>query len=291
MIFFFLFIFFSKNIKVCICSLGKSENKYIREFTEYYKQHGIDKIFLYDNNDINGEYFQEVINDYIKNKYIEIINFRGKKKVQLVSYRDCYKKNYMFFDWFIFIDIDEFIYLKKYNNIKFYLKNKKFKRCQIIRLNFIYFTDNNLLKYDNRPLKERFTMRAEYAREGKKKNITKPEMKSIIRGKIPKFSIKSIHMGTFSKRYNICNGFGEKYRGYLKSDFDNYYIIHYFSKSTEEFIYKIKRGDAIFRNKMFINIKKYFSLNKITLEKINMFEKGLKINLSIFRDRLKYKDI
>ena len=79
--FYFLFVFFSNNIKVCICAIGKNENKYVREFIEHYKHYGIYKIFLYDNNDINGEYFQEVINDYIKNKYIEIINIRGKKKI------------------------------------------------------------------------------------------------------------------------------------------------------------------------------------------------------------------
>ena len=31
------------------------ENKYIREFVEFYEKHGVDKIFLYDNNDIDGE--------------------------------------------------------------------------------------------------------------------------------------------------------------------------------------------------------------------------------------------
>ena len=74
-------IFFYNYIKVCVCAIGKKENKYIREFIEHYKQYGIDKIFLYDNNNINGEYFQEVINDYIKDKYVEIINFRGKRKI------------------------------------------------------------------------------------------------------------------------------------------------------------------------------------------------------------------
>ena len=161
LIFIFLFIFFSNNIKVCICAIGKNENKYIREFIEHYKKYGIDKIFIYDNNDINGEYFQEVIYDYIKNKYIEIINFRGKKKAQRFCYKDCYKNNYMLFDWFIIFDLDEFIYLKNYNNIKDYLNNKRFKRCQVIHLNLLFFTDNDLLKYDNRSLKERFPLRAD----------------------------------------------------------------------------------------------------------------------------------
>ena len=55
------------NIKVCLCTPGKNENRYIREFIDYYINYGVDKIFLYDNNDIEGEHFEEVINDYIKN--------------------------------------------------------------------------------------------------------------------------------------------------------------------------------------------------------------------------------
>ena len=37
--------------KVCLCTFGKQENRYIREFVSYYKKIGIDKIYLlYDNN-------------------------------------------------------------------------------------------------------------------------------------------------------------------------------------------------------------------------------------------------
>ena len=37
-----------------------------------YKNYGVDKIFLYDNNDITGESFDDVLSDFIKNQYIEI---------------------------------------------------------------------------------------------------------------------------------------------------------------------------------------------------------------------------
>ena len=60
-----------KNSKICVCSIGKNENLYIKEFVEYYKSIGIDKIFIYDNNDIQGESFETVLEDYKKN----IINF------------------------------------------------------------------------------------------------------------------------------------------------------------------------------------------------------------------------
>ncbi len=40
-------------------------------------KYNIDKIFLYDNNESNGERHKKVINDYIEIGFVEIINFRG----------------------------------------------------------------------------------------------------------------------------------------------------------------------------------------------------------------------
>ena len=58
--------------KICLCVLGKNENLYIKEFIEYYKKYGVDKIFLYDNNDKDGERFEEILSQYIDNKFVEI---------------------------------------------------------------------------------------------------------------------------------------------------------------------------------------------------------------------------
>ena len=111
--FFILLIFYSKNkeikiknkftkqinnIKVCICTLGKNENRYIREFIEYYENYDIDQIFLYDNNDENGEKFEEIIKDYIDNGFVKILNFRGKKREQLNIINHCYLNNYKKYD-------------------------------------------------------------------------------------------------------------------------------------------------------------------------------------------------
>ena len=111
------------NIKICLCTLGKLENKYAREFVEYYKNYGINKIFIYDNNDINGETFETVLSDYIKKDFVKIINYRGKFAPQLKMLNNCYKTNYKKYDWFIMFDMDEFIYLKRYSNIKLFLIN------------------------------------------------------------------------------------------------------------------------------------------------------------------------
>ena len=146
------------NLKVCLCSPGKEENKYVKEFVTHYKNYGVDKIYLYDNNNINGEHFEEVINEFIKSGFVEIINFRGKMRALYDMMNDCYKKNYMKYDWLIFYEIDEYIHLKN-KTIKTFLSDKCFRRCQIIKLNWILHTDNNLIYYDNRTLKERFPLK------------------------------------------------------------------------------------------------------------------------------------
>ena len=110
-IFFDLFIFFHiklfKFFKVCICTIGKKENIYAREFVEFYKNKGVDKIFIYDNNEKNEEKFDAVLKDYIDNGFVKIINIRGLVAPQLKAMEDCRKHYFRKFDWLIFYDMDE----------------------------------------------------------------------------------------------------------------------------------------------------------------------------------------
>ena len=158
LIYFKIIICYPK-IQVCLCSIGKRENKYAREFVVHYLKYGVDKIYLYDNNDIDDEKFENILSDFIKNKSVEIINIRGKRGVQKESMNDCYKNHYTKYNWFLFYDMDEFIFLKGIKNIKFYLSQSCFKKCQVIHLNWVMHSDNNLLFYNNKSLKERFPKR------------------------------------------------------------------------------------------------------------------------------------
>ncbi len=81
---------------------------------------------------------------------------------------DCYLNNYKLYDWLIFYEIDEYINLKNYSNIKTFLNESKFKKCSVIYLNWIIHTDNNLMTYDNRTLHERFPIIDKYAKTKKK---------------------------------------------------------------------------------------------------------------------------
>ena len=275
------------KIKVCICTLGKKENKYIREYVTHYEKYGVDKIFLYDNNDINGERFEEVINDYITKGFVEILDWRGKLYSLYRIMNDCYHRNYKNYDWLIFYELDEFIYLRNYTNIKPFLMQPKFDNCKLLFLNMICRTDNNKLYYENKSLSERFPVNVPITKWGGKKL----EIKSMIRGNISGFQIENMH--TLNPKLENCNGYGNrnKYRCFAPTepDYIHYYIIHYYSKSTEEFINKLNRGDAFSTATEYYlqRVEKYFNQSEMTKEKIDMIEKGTKLDLSKFREQLK----
>ena len=111
----FLILIKKSKIKVCICTYGKNENRYIREFIQHYEKYDVDKIYLYDNNDIKGEKFEDVIQDYIDKGFVEIFNWRGKTRGIYKIMNLCYQRTYKKYDWLIFYELDEFIYLHNYS--------------------------------------------------------------------------------------------------------------------------------------------------------------------------------
>ena len=279
-----------KNTKICICTPVKNENRYIEEYVKHYKKYGVDKIFIYDNNEVDGERLENVLGEYVKKGFVEVFNYRGKVTPLYNIMNDCYQRNYQIYDWLIFFEVDEHIHLSNYTNVKLYLQRDAFKNCEIIHLNWVQHTDNNLIHYDNRPLHIRFPEVEPNARNNVNGSIN--FVKSILRGHIPNVVIKNVH--TLTNKLKECNGFGnsEVIHGVCtgNSDFRFYYIDHYFSKSVEEFVEKINKGDVLhgqWAKFKYFRIKNYFKRNKITLEKLNFIENHTKLNLTKYKIRLK----
>jgi hypothetical protein len=181
--------------------LAKNENRYIKEFLNHYKELGVDKVFLHDNNDIGNknESFENEIPEFIKDDFVEIINYRGKVHPQFKIYTKCYQNNYKKYDWLIFFDIDEFIHLENYSNIKDFLNEKRYNKCKLIYFNCFRHTDNDLLYYDNRSLETRFPY------INWKSGLT--TLKTIARGNIEKIQFHTSHW--LDRRISGCNVFGE----------------------------------------------------------------------------------
>ena len=279
----------NKNIKVALCTMGKKENLYAKEFMNYYMTLGVDHMFIFDHNDPNTE----KIKDVMDKKYEKKISFFDTKNLninhQSNAFTNCYKNNYNKFDWFIMVDMDEYLYIVN-DTLKNYLSSEIFDKCDFIKIHWANSQDNNLLHYDPRPLFQRF----------KKPYIKSKFIKSIIRGNIANL-MYWVHSPYYSPNKNItCTNEGKiiKYSNinfeYIKQiNTNKSYFIHFRFKSTEELINKFKRGYSNWHGNKINKIlherlSNYFEENEITLEKIKYIERELKLNLSFYKKNIGY---
>ena len=261
-------------MKVGLCVIVKNENKYIQEFIDHYINIGIDTIFIYDNNDIDGE--QIILNNYDN---IIIENIRGKHAIQFSSYMDCYKKYKNDYDWICFFDCDEFLYLndESYkNNIKNYLSDPIFNGFNEIKINWKIYGDNDIEQLNDNYSITRFkepVMPLDF-----KSNYDFPQnnhCKVIIR------CLKDFNALFYNPHFchnilnnKICKNNGDKgcngpfeYFNYDKAE-----LRHYYTKTITEYIEKIDRGWPDVKREFSINQLKYnlnlfFKYNKRTLYK------------------------
>ena len=199
--------------------------------------------------------------------------------MQYPSHNHCYEKKKDSYDWFLFYDMDQFIHLTNFTNIKDFLSNKTFDKFNFIYLNQFVRTDNDQIYYYNKSLFERFPNST--LNYNKKIGITK----IILRGHLQKIKIVNPHI--LKNKYE-CNNIGKLNNLKIKDLYNNdFYNDHFLTKSSEEYLNKLLRGNAIFgeRNGFNLNmLQYYFAINKITKEKLDYFENKTRVNLSIYRN-------
>lgn len=148
-----------KSKKIALCCIVKLENDYLHEFVEYYHELGFDRIFIYDNNDIDGERPEDVIGDC---PFVEIVNCRGMRNMQLPVYEEFYRKYGKQYAWIAFFDADEFLFLHKDKNVRQFLSRREFRPFDIVNIAWRNFNDSGLLGNENngdRSIVSRFTNR------------------------------------------------------------------------------------------------------------------------------------
>ena len=133
------------------------------------------------------------------NGKVKIIDIHGFESAQLPSYNDCYKKYGNEFDFILFLDFDEFVQIENNKDINTYLYNNRFEKCETIVLNWVVYGDNDLVKYDNRTLVERF----------KKPYGNKKKGKCIVRTNISKLIITYSHKIGINIKY-FCDSNGNR---------------------------------------------------------------------------------
>lgn len=255
-------------MQVALCAMAKCENLYINEWCDYHLSIGFDHIYIYDNNEPDGEKIVDVIND----ERISVVDYRGKHQAscetQVKAYNDCYKICAGNYDWVMFIDIDEFLTLPDWPNIKDFLSQACFTDANAIRFHWKCYSDSDKLKYEDEPVLSRFT-------EPCNNNDVDKYYKQIYRCSIPNLTIKNVHYSSNISNIKYPDGNPAKYITQTTDkmvDHTHGYIRHYVTKSLEEFI-DIKwkrRGKGSSKNRL--NKTFYFKYNKKTDEKSKYFD-------------------
>ena len=259
---------------IVLCCIAKKENLYINDFVKYYIDLGIDKIYIYDNNDKE----EKDILSFIDKNYIDKVEcFRINDKhfhsMQIFYYNEFYQKYNSTFEWCLFCDIDEFLVGLK--NIKEFLKKDIFKKANQIRIWMKLFGDDDLIERDmTLPVYD---------------SIKKPVLKCnndnyfyghkfFIRGNMQNVEINSAHYASYKSGERVeqvlMNGNSFDFDINFNKPYRNIVLNHYRTKTLKEFCeQKINRGDAIFENRE-IDFKYFFIQNKITEEKIKWLKKN-----------------
>ena len=260
----------------CLIAPSKHENLYVREFIEYYLKLGVEKFYFGDDNPDDVENLSDIIDDYIKKGIVDIDYIRERNLSSLSFTESAFQSIKSRCKWILIFDVDEFLeFTNKSMTLKTYLEMPIFDKCDVIRIHWIIYDDNDLVYYDNRPVNERFT----HGQPHSKVNVFH---KPIIRGKDygPVAFGKSPHSPDETiKKQCSAEGHFENPNPWIMTPrrYKYCYIKHFKYRTAEEFALKLLRGrmqSTKFDVDTYLDI--YFSINKFTDEKLKVIEHILK---------------
>ena len=221
------FIFSKKinNNDAVICAIALNETRYIDEWIKYNILLGFSHIYIHDNS----------YNNILKNKEsdkVTIIHYPGIAK-QLEAYNIFILQYKKLHRWCAFIDCDEFIILKKHDNINELIND--YNNCASIALNWLMFGTSNEKEYRDEPVTKRFRYCSNKLDIHIKSIAKLSDIDNYISPHFPQ--LKNGY--NFDTNRNVIIG-PFNYNG----DATIAYIHHYYTKSEQEFREKIERGCA-----------------------------------------------
>ena len=274
-------------MKVYVCALAKNEHLYINEWVAHYVKLGVDKIYIYDNDDIGTKDIYKCI-DRQYSKHLVFVDIRGKhyNNIQGKMYSEFYSLHKDMFDWCLFCDIDEF--LVGIDNIKEFLSKPYFKVYDQIRVRWRLFGDDGLIKRDmSKGVMETFKkeITSSLKWDLQEKSTLEIQGKSIVKGHLNGVIFNSVHFANYIMNNRLLPSVlpsGRICRSgvAIKEDYskEKVFLNHYMTKSLSEFVnQKIGRGDAVFGNRE-IKMDYYWRINEKTQQKID-YLKSIGFNL------------
>jgi len=204
-------------MKVGLINVAKWEDYYLKEWLDYNEKLGFDKVIMFQNDwrtDMEHPILEKGICD--------------GGSIQVPLYNQVLKDNTEY-DWLAFIDCDEFIVLKKHNNIKELIEEYQ-HRTNVISLNWTMYGNMGIESREGDSLLKPFKMR---------NKGTDPHVKVIVNARSG--VVMQLPHNCYSPGMDTN---GKKFNGYSNHDgpMDVAYINHYHNKTKEDWVLRCKRG-------------------------------------------------
>lgn len=246
-------------MKTALVCIAKEEDNYIDEWIKYHLKLGFNDIFVYQN---DWRYAGN------KDQYTNVcwIPFDGKAR-QLEAYHDFIKNHSNEYDWTAFFDVDEFLCIKNYLNIKNFLQN--YEDYYAIGINWRYFGNSAhmCINHGNYSLLSRFKM-AEYKLDSHIKTILHTSKTSNMK---IEFCNPHFIQQALSYDFTINTKKSQFIHGMFNEDFDQaVQLNHYYCKTLDEYLLtKRERGTCDLKSVDITNIydiSKFSAANKNDIE-------------------------
>lgn len=233
-----------------ICCIIKDEHRYIREFVEHHLKLGFDKIYLFDNHSSHG--YNTELHDYIDTKQVEITKWDNDQKSLYNHVCSEEFKQWQENDYMAFIDADEFIYLDEGTTLDSLVARIDEHNWCGLALQWKNYNANEHIKRPAGSLKENYTTLCFESR-----NWCKCIVKPLYVSYWPSCHYccprqNKLYVHTLSGKVVFSKG------SCGDSCYSPAHIKHYFTKSWEDWVERLKRGNF---TKGIRTVSLFFKLN------------------------------
>lgn len=254
-------------------AIFKNESHILREWIEHNKSEGFDHIYLV--NDHSNDNYMEILKPYLDSGYISLYHIPDKYKTSTqqkwAMSKIYYSKAIKECDWFIHLDLDEFISSRDTETTR--EKIEKFKDYDFIIIPWLLFGSDGVEKIPESAV-ETFTKRMEFNYNPKLSIVDNILVKTLYRSSKVRWYLNFIRVHSpYTNGKYILSSLNDKFKlkwgtcltNAKESELENYQLVinHYRLQSREFWKTKTNRGDVhslgLLQNR---NDKKFEYLNK-----------------------------
>jgi len=221
-------------MKVALVCIAKDEDNYIQEWIEYHLKLGFDNVFVYANN-------WDYKND---NNKVKVIRWDGEQ-VQDKAYKHFFENYNQTYQYAAMFDVDEFLVLKKHDNVKNFIEDYI---CSPggIAINWVFFGTPEHKNREPKTINNEYSPLKRFTHRGPINHHIKTICRLPNPNSISKHnSINHVHWPI--QLINDTSGNlwgGTLHPNMSKASIEVAQLNHYWTKSWEEWVFKVNKGRA-----------------------------------------------